>query len=174
MSTAFIPSEIIEKKIFFIRGKKVMIDRDLAPLYGVTTGNLNKAVKRNVERFPEDFMFTLTREEYTALRFHFGSLKRGVHSKYLPLVFTEQGIAMLSGVLKSRRAVAVNITIMRTFVKLRELMMTHKDLARKIEALEAKFRKHDENFVVVFAAIKKLLEPPREPKKKKLPIGFHP
>ncbi len=172
MRQNLMPSERIEEKIFFIRGKRVMLDRDLAALYGVTTGNLNKAVKRNIERFPGDFMFTLTPQEHMALRFHFGSLKRGAYSKYLPSVFTEQGIAMLSGVLKSKRAVQVNIAIMRAFVKLREMMMTHKDLACKIEELEAKFRKHDENFVVVFTAIKKLLEAPRRPKEKKLPIGF--
>lgn len=172
MATTLLPSEIVENKIYFIRGRKVMIDRDLALLYGVLTKNFNKAVRRNLDRFPEDFMFTLTQEEVKSLRFQSAALKRGEHSKYLPMAFTEQGIAMLSGVLRSSRAVQVNISIMRAFVKLRELMMTHKDLARKIEELETKFNKHDENFIVIFQAIKKLLQVSREPNKKKPPIGF--
>ena len=174
MSTALIPSEVVENKNLFIRGKKVMIDRDLAALYGVATKVLNQAVKRNIERFPTDFMFQLSKEEFTNWRSQFvtsNSEKMGFRKS--PLAFTEHGIWMLSSVLHSPRAIQVNIQIMRTFVKLRELMVSHRNLARKIEELEAKYRKHDENFVVVFAAIKKLLEPPREPKKKKLPIGFH-
>ncbi len=171
MQQDLVPSEKIAEKIFFIRGKKVMFDRDLAVLYGVTTGNLNKAVKRNIERFPEDFMFTLTREEYTALRFHFGSLKRGVHSKYLPLVFTEQGIAMLSGVLKSQRAVLVNIAIMRAFVKLREILSTHKELAFQFRELERKVGKHGEDIQAIFRAIQRLMTEPEKPKAK---FGFHP
>lgn len=170
MPTALIPTDVIENKIFFIRGKKVMIDRDLAALYGVTTGNLNKAVKRNIERFPEDFMFTLTREEYTALRFHFGSLKRGVHSKYFPLVFTEQGIAMLSGVLKSKRAVRVNIAIMRAFVRLREVLSTHKELAFQFKELERKVGKHDEDIQAIFRAIQRLMAEPEKPKGR---FGFY-
>ena len=173
MSTALIPSEIIENKIFFIRGKKVMIGRDLAKLYGVETKVLNQAVKRNIERFPGDFMFQLNREEFRDWKSQFVTSnpdKMGLRKS--PLVFTEHGILMLSSVLHSPMAVQVNIQIMRAFIKLREMMMTHKDLACKIEELEAKFRKHDENFVVVFAAIKKLLEAPRGPKEKKLPIGF--
>lgn len=174
MSAALIPSEIIENKILLMRGKKVMIDRDLAKLYGVETKVLNQAVKRNIERFPEDFMFQLRKEEFANWKSRFvtsNADKMGLRKR--PLAFTEHGILMLSSVLRSPRAVQVNIQIMRTFVKLRELMVTHRNLARKIEELEAKFRKHDENFVVVFAAIKKLLEVPREPRKKKLPIGFH-
>lgn len=164
-----VPTEVIEQKILLIRGHKVMIDRDLAKLYGVTTSNLNKAVGRNIESFPEDFMFQLTKEEEIALRFQIGTLKRGQHSKYLPRVFTEQGVAMLSSVLKSKRARQVNIAIMRTFVKLRELMSTHKDLKRKIEDME---KKYDYQFQAVFDAIKKLLEPAHELPKRK--IGFHP
>ncbi|MEK6538794.1 MAG: ORF6N domain-containing protein [Nitrospirota bacterium] len=171
MQQDLIPAERIAEKIFLIRGKKVMFDRDLAALYGVTTGNLNKAVKRNIERFPEDFMFPLTREEYTALRFHFGSLKRGVHSKYLPLVFTEQGIAMLSGVLKSKRAVRVNIAIMRAFVKLREMLSTHKELAFQFRELERKVDKHDGEIQAIFKAIQRLMAEPEKPKAK---FGFHP
>ena len=141
-------------------------------MYGVTTGNLNKAVKRNIERFPDDFMFQLRKEEYEALRFQFGILKRGVHAKYLPHVFTEQGVAMLSSVLNSKWAIMVNIQIMRAFTKLRELMITRKDLKQKIEALERKYKEHDQKFQLVFEAIKKLLELKPEGKKK-LPIGFH-
>src|SRR5258706_8945823 len=127
-----IPAQRIEDAILLIRGQKVMLDRDLAPLYGVTTGNLNKAVKRNLARFPEDFMFQLSAEEAESLRFHFGSLKRGQHYKYLPYAFTEQGVAMLSGVLRSHRAVQVNVAIMRAFVRLREALSLHKELAHKL------------------------------------------
>ncbi|MBI5150224.1 MAG: ORF6N domain-containing protein [Candidatus Omnitrophica bacterium] len=168
---AVIPSETIGERIFFLRGKRVMFDRDLAALYGVTTGNLNKAVKRNIERFPEDFMFTLTREEYTVLRFHFGSLKRGTHPKYLPSVFTEQGIAMLSGVLKSKRAVRVNIAIMRAFVQLREALSTHKELASQFRELERRVGKHDGDIQAIFRAIQRLMAGPEKPKGR---IGFHP
>jgi phage regulator Rha-like protein len=162
-----LPQEVVEAKIFLIRGKKVMLDKDLAMLYGVETKMLNRALKRNIERFPEDFMFQLTKEEYTEfLRCNFGTLKRGEHSKYLPYAFTENGVAMLSGVLNSKRAIQVNIQIMRTFTRLREIMASHKDLARKIEEME---KKYDYQFKVVFDAIKQLLEPPVKAKKK---IGF--
>ncbi len=174
MSTALVPSEIIENKIFLIRDQKVMLDKHLAELYGVTTKGLNRAVKRNLDRFPEDFMFQLTVEEIDCLRFQFGTSNKGRGGRrYSPYAFTEQGVAMLSSVLNSPRAVQVNIAIMRAFVKLRELMISHKDLACKIEELERTVGKHDENFVIVFQAIKKLLEGPKEPRKKKLPIGFH-
>ena len=163
---ATLPAEQIESIIFSIRGKKVILDRDLAHLYEVTTGNLNKAVKRNLDRFPDDFMFQLTPEEYESLRFHFGILKRGRHSKYLPYAFTEQGVAMLSSVLRSTRAVKVNIEIMRTFVRLRKMLAAHADLARKLATLE---KKYDEQFRVVFDAIRQLMATPEKPKKK---IGF--
>ncbi len=169
--TDIVAQEIIETKILLIRGKKVILDRDLAKLYGVTTGNLNKAVKRNMDRFPEDFMFKLNKEEAASSRFQFGSLKRGSNIKYLPNAFTQEGIAMLSSILNSKRAIHVNIQIMRVFVKLRELMISHKELAQKIENLENKFKECDRNFVIIFEAIKKLLEPPEKPKPK---IGFHP
>jgi len=161
-----IPGERIEKAILLIRGLKVILDRDLAELYGVTTGNLNKAVKRNLDRFPSDFMFQLKKEEYEALRFHFGILKRGQHSKYLPCAFTEQGVAMLSSVLRSKRAVHVNIEIMRAFVRLRQILSAHKELEKKLEEMEMKY---DEQFQVVLEAIRQLMTPP-EPTKKK--IGF--
>jgi len=132
---ALIPIEIIERKIFLLRRQKVMIDKDLAELYGVTTGNLNKAVSRNIDRFPEDFMFQLTKVEFENLKFHFGISSWG-GTRRLPRAFTEQGVAMLSSVLRSKRAVQVNIQIMRTFVKLRELISSHTQLAKKVQALE--------------------------------------
>jgi hypothetical protein len=126
-----VPVGQIENKIYLIRGQKVMLDRDLAELYGIRTFNLNKAVKRNVSRFPEDFMFQLTSKEYVALRFQIGILGPGRHSKYLPYMFTELGIAMLSSVLKSERAIQVNIIIMRAFVKIRRLLATHIEVSKK-------------------------------------------
>lgn len=166
-----IPQGIIENKIFMLRGKRVMLDRDLAKLYGVSTGNLNKAVKRNIERFPGDFMLQLTKDEEISLRFHFGSLKRGKHSKYLPYVFTEQGVAMLSSVLRSKRAISVNIAIMRVFVRLKEIISTHKELACKLTELERKIEKHDEDIRSIFEAIRQLMTPPPAVPKRR--IGFH-
>ncbi len=166
-----VPVEIIQNKIYLIRGMKVMFDKDLAELYGVLTKNLNKAVNRNIERFPEDFMFQLTKEEMDSLRFQIGTLKRGQHIKYMPHVFTEQGVAMLSSVLNSQRAIYVNIQIMRTFTKLREMMASHKDLARKIEEME---KKYDHQFKVVFDAIKQILQVKEEENKNRGPIGFQP
>jgi hypothetical protein len=158
-----IPLEMIERKIYLIRGHRVMLDKDLAEMYEVTTGNLNKAVSRNIESFPPDFMFQISAEEYRSLRFQIGILEKGAHSKYLPRVFMEQGVSMLSSVLKSKRARMVNIQIMRTFVKLRELLNTHKELARKLEELE---KKYDAQFRNVFDAIRALMEAPgQEPKR---------
>lgn len=166
---SLIPVEFIEKKILLIRGQKVMLDSDLAELYGVETRVLNQAVRRNIQRFPEDFMFELSAEENDSLRSQFVILKksRGQHRKYLPYAFTEQGVAMLSSVLNSNRAIEVNILIMRAFVKLREMISSHKDLAKKLEDLE---KKYDSQFKLVFDAIRQLMAPP-EPKKKR-PIGF--
>ena len=135
MSTVIV-SEVIENKIFLIRGKKVMLDYDLALLYGVEVKQLKRAVKRNVERFPQDFMFALAKAEYKSLRCQIGTLDRGKHSKYLPYAFTEQGVAMLSSVLNSKRAIRVNIQIMRIFTKLRDMLIAHKDLRLKIEEME--------------------------------------
>ena len=164
---ALVPREAIEQKIYLIRGQKVMLDSDLAQLYGVTTFNLNKAVKRNLDRFPEDFMFQLNAKEFDSLRFHFGMSKTGRGGRrYAPYAFTEQGVAMLSSVLNSKRAVKVNVEIMRAFVRLREILSTNKDLARKLEELE---RKYDEQFRVVFEAIRQLMSPPEPPKRR---IGF--
>lgn len=156
----------IVNQIYLIRGEKVMLDFDLALLYQVETKQLKRAVKRNIGRFPEDFMFELTAKEYESLRYQIGTLKQGQHSKYLPYAFTEQGVAMLSGVLKSVRAVDVNIAIMRTFVQLRKLIDTNKDLAKKIDNLE---KKYDEQFQVVFDAIRQLIHQENKPRKR---IGF--
>jgi hypothetical protein len=160
----------VERIILLIRGQKVILDSDLAQLYGVTTGNLNKAVKRNIDRFPNDFMFQLTPEEHKSLRFQFGSLEKGRHSKYLPYAFTEQGVAMLSSVLRSNRAIEVNIAIMRAFVRLRQILATHKELSRKLEDLERKLGDHDEQIKTIFEAIRQLMLPPDKKGKKK--IGF--
>jgi ORF6N domain len=181
--------ENIGQLVFFIRGEKVMLDADLATLYGVSTKALNQALRRNRERFPEDFVFQLTADEFAALRSQSVTLSakephpQAVRSnwsqfvtssrkhrgaRYRPYAFTEQGVAMLSSVLRSKRAVEVNIAIMRTFVQLRRLMDTNRDLARKIEALE---KKYDEKFATVFEAIKQLIAAPDPPRKQ---IGFHP
>ncbi|MFA7403665.1 MAG: ORF6N domain-containing protein [Pelobacteraceae bacterium] len=164
-----IPAEFIEQKILLIRGHKVILDSDLAALYGVETRVLNQAVRRNIQRFPADFMFELNVAEQEALRSQIVILKkgRGQHSKYLPYAFTEQGVAMLSSVLNSDRAIEVNILIMRSFVKLREMISTHKDLATKLENLE---KKYDSQFKMVFDTIRQLMAPPEQ--KKKRAIGF--
>jgi len=163
-----IPVERIENRIYFLRGHKVMLDSDLAELYGVETFNLNKAVKRNIDRFPEDFMFRLTKEEANSLRFQIGMSKtegRGGR-RYLPYAFTEQGVAMLSGVLNSQRAIQVNIEIMRAFVKIRQMLVSNAALARKLNEFE---KKYDAQFKVVFDAIRQLMAPPEKEIRK---IGF--
>jgi hypothetical protein len=166
--TAIIPTERIESKIFLIRGKKVMFDSDLAELYGVPTKRLNEQVKRNRKRFPDDFMFRLTKQEAESLRSQFATSNEGQGEgrggrRYEPLCFTEQGIAMLSSVLNSEQAIQVNIHIIRVFTRLRELLATHAKLRKKIE-------EHDEQFKVIFDLIRKLLTPPEEPPKRR--IGF--
>ena len=165
---SLVPVERIERAILLIRGKKVMLDADLASLYGVETRVLVQAVRRNLGRFPEDFMFQLSKEEVDFLRSQIVTLKRGrgQHSKYLPYAFTEQGVAMLSSVLRSPRAIQVNIEIMRAFVLLRQMLASHAELARKLDALE---QKYDAQFKAVFDAIRQLMAPP-EPKRR--PIGF--
>jgi len=165
-----IPLERIGNAIRLVRGQKVLLDNDLAQLYGVETRVLNQAVKRNTERFPEDFMFQLSADEAAAWlrsRSQFVILKRGENLKYRPYAFTEQGVAMLSGVLHSPRAVAVNLEIMRAFVRLRRILASHAGLARKLESLE---KKYDARFQVVFNAIRQLMSPPAKPKRE---IGFH-
>jgi len=165
-----IPVERIEKAILLVRGQKVMLDRDLAELYGVETGALNRAVKRNIQRFPEDFMFQIPDEEAERLRCQTGISKRGRGGRrYLPYVFTEQGVAMLSSILNSERAIEVNIAIVRVFVRLREMMATHKELAFKLAELEDRLEGHDEQIQNIFEAIRQLMTPPEPPKKK---IGF--
>jgi len=168
-----VPREIIEDMIYIIRGQKVMLDSELATLYGVKTKVLIQAVKRNKNRFPGDFMFQLTKEESKSLRSQFVTLKpgRGHHRKYLPYAFTEQGVAMLSSVLNSERAIKVNIAIMRTFIKLRQMISTHKEMRRKIEEME---KKYDKQFKIVFTALKELLDHSKEAERPKTSIGFHP
>jgi len=166
--TSRLQAENISQRILTIRGHRVMLDFDLAKLYGVTTKRLNEAVRRNAARFPNDFMFQLAAGEADSLRSQIATLKteRGKHRKYLPYAFTEQGVAMLSGVLRSQRAVQVNVAIMRAFVRMRRMLGSHVDLARKVDALE---RTYDAQFRVVFDAIRALMEPPKTARRR---IGF--
>lgn len=159
----------IQKLIHVIRGRKVMLDRDLAHLYGVETFNLNKAVRRNTDRFPADFMFRMTVEEYAALRFQSGILKRGQHAKYLPYAFTQEGVAMLSSVLRSRRAAQVNAEIMRAFVSFQNLIFDRRRLAQRLDQLESHVAEHDAQIHAVFDVIRELVELPARKKKS---IGF--
>jgi hypothetical protein len=164
---SLVPVELIEKKIYLIRGQKVLLDRDLAELYRVETKVLKQAVKRNIKRFPDDFMFELSKTEFTHWRSQFVTSKSDkIGLRYSPMAFTEQGVAMLSSVLNSERAIEVNIQIMRAFVKLRQMLSSHADLARKLEALE---KKYDTQFRVVFDAIRALMAETKKPKRK---IGF--
>jgi len=190
MSANLIPAERIERRILLLRGQKVMLDFELAELYGVPTKVLNQAVKRNIDRFPEDFMFQLSAQEMGQVsrsqivtldgqtasksqenagnpRSQIVTLESGHNLKYAPYAFTEQGVAMLSSVLRSKQAVQVNITIMRTFVQLRQLMSTHADLAQKLQSMESKY---DKQFKVVFDAIRALMSDKKLPKRE---IGFH-
>ncbi|MBI4114829.1 MAG: ORF6N domain-containing protein [Candidatus Niyogibacteria bacterium] len=163
-----VPTERIAGQIFWIRGKKVMLDRDLAELYGVQTKALKQAVRRNKERFPEDFMFELSKAEFENWRSQFVTSKADKKGlRYTPMAFTEQGVAMLSSVLHSKRAILVNIQIIRTFVKLRELLATNESLRKKIETME---RKYDQKFKAVFDVIKSLLAEEEKPETR---IGFH-
>jgi len=184
MNKKEIAVEVVATKILIARSRKVILDRDLAEMYGVATKVLNQAVKRNARRFPIDFMFQLSWEEAETLRSQFVTLniittdKRGKHIKYLPYAFTEQGVAMLSGILHSKRAIQVNIAIMRAFVRMREILLTNKDLAVKIEALELKYKNHDMKLTeydahigAIFEAIKQLMTPPPVAEKPK--IGFY-
>ncbi len=166
----YISHESIERKIYLIRGIKVMLDSDLAGLYEVDTKILNKAVRRNLDRFPEDFMFQLNANEFENLRFQFGTSSWGGR-RHTPQAFTEQGIAMLSSVLNSKKAIRANILIIRTFTRLREFLITHKDLQRKIDDLEKKYEDQGQQIQSIFEAIRMLLEPPVNPNKR--PIGFH-
>lgn len=162
----------VEKQIFTVRGQRVMLDRDLAALYGVTTKRLNEQVRRNHDRFPKDFMFQLTLEEGQSLkasRSQIATLKRGQNIKYAPYVFTEHGAVMLASVLNSRIAVEASIQVVRAFVRLRSILNTHKELAEQLDALEQKYEKHDEHFKTVFAALRQLLAPDSRARRQ---IGF--
>ena|SRR2546426_10318977 len=166
-SQQFIPLESVERRIFLIRTQKVMLDRDLAQLYGVKPIRLREQVRRNKDRFPEDFMFQLTDQEVAIMVSQNAIPSRKHLGGYLPYAFTEQGVAMLSSVLRSHRAVQVNIAIMRTFVRLREILANHKDLARKLEEMD---KKYEAQFKVVFQLINKLMEPQPVPPRRQ--IGF--
>ncbi len=171
MSTVAIAAEVIENSIFLIRQQKVMVDRDLARLYGVETKYLNRQVKRNVERFPGEFMFQLTVEEkqqLVTICHRFEPLK---HSVSLPYVFTEHGVAMLASVLRSQTAVEMSIVIIKTFIKLREVIATNKKVFEKLMQIEQKLGRHDEEIKVIFDALRQLMAPPVAPEKRK--IGFH-
>ena len=165
-SSSGIPPERIERRILLIRGQKVMLSTDLAELYGVAPRVLVQAVKRNQERFPDDFMFQMTRAELANLKSQIVTSSWGGARRATPYAFTEQGVAMLSSVLRSPRAVQVNIAIMRAFVKLREILASHRDLARRLDQMESKY---DAQFKVVFDAIRELMTPPKKPRRR---IGF--
>jgi hypothetical protein len=164
---SLIPMERIERAILLIRGEKVMLDSDLAELYGVETKRLNEQVRRNPGRFPPDFMFQLTPVEAGSLRSQFATLKRGEHRKYLPYAFTEHGALMLANVLNSERAAQTSVQVVRVFVRLRQMLASNAELSRKLAALE---QKYDAQFKVVFDAIRQLMSPPVKPKRE---IGFH-
>ena len=167
--SSLVPVEIIAKKIYLIRGAKVMLDRDLAGLYGVETSALKRQVSRNKERFPEDFMFTLNDEEVEMLVCQNGIPSKSYFGGALPYVFTEQGVAMLSSVLNGKRAIMVNISIMRVFSKLKQLALSHSELLRKVDSLERKYGEHDKKIGIIFQALKQMLEPKPEKAGK---IGF--
>ena len=169
MKKDIITVEGIENKIYLIRGQKVILDRDLSMLYGVQTKHLKRAVKRNMARFPEDFMFPLNKSEMQTLGYHFGTPVQHLFGGYQAFAFTEQGVAMLSSVLKSKRAVQVNIQIMRAFVKLRAMLVAHKELAAKLFELERKYEGHDVEIKQIFTAIRQLMS---SPKKKPEKFGF--
>src|SRR5208283_1908898 len=168
--TQLVPVERVEKLIHLARSEKVLLDADLATLYGVTTGNLNKAVKRNSHRFPPDFMFQLTDEEAAALIFQFGRSKQRGGRRHNPYAFTEQGVAMLSSVLRSERAVQVNVAIMRAFVTLRRILAANDTLSRKLAELERRLAGHDQAIKKLFEAIRERMLPPAKPRRE---IGFH-
>ena len=165
-----LPDELVMNKIYLIRGQKVMLDRDLAELYGVETKRLKEAIRRNIDRFPEDFMFEMTIEELENWRTQFAtsnSEKMGL--RHPPFCFTEQGVAMLSSVLKSEIAIRVNIQIIRIFTRMREMIMTHKDILLQLEKIEKKLAGHDEEITLIFGYLKQLLNPPQPPRRK---IGY--
>ncbi|PCH95508.1 MAG: hypothetical protein COB85_04465 [Bacteroidetes bacterium] len=164
-----IPAEIVEERIFLIRGVKVMIDRDLAELYGVETKYLNRQVKRNIDRFPKEFMLQLSLEEKNELVTNWHRFESMKHSTKLPYGFTENGVAMLATVLRSDRAIKISIHIIKTFVKLRQVISTHKELASQLSKLEDKVDNHDSSIKAIFEAIQQLLEQPKKSRKR---IGY--
>ena len=167
---AIIPVESIMRKIIFLRSEKVLLDRDLAELYGVETKQLKRAVRRNMDRFPPDFMFELTKEEYDFLRYQFGTLKRGEHSKYLPMAFTEHGALMAANILKSKTAVSMSIYVVRAFIRMREELTSRRDLEERLYQIEKILLVHDTELKELFEKIRPLLLPPPEKPRKK--IGF--
>tara|TARA_B100001964_G_C14259402_1_gene614447 strand:- start:163 stop:765 length:603 start_codon:yes stop_codon:yes gene_type:complete len=171
-TTKLIRHQSITEKILLVRNKKVILDRDLAELYGVKPIRLREQVKRNIKRFPRDFMFQLNDQEIDLMVSQIAIPSRKHLGGHKPYVFTEQGVAMLSSVLNSERAIEVNILIMRAFVKLREILLTHADLKKKIDRLEKKYESHDKEIKFVFEVIKQLLNPPLPPEKPKKKIGF--
>jgi phage regulator Rha-like protein len=170
VSVAIIEEKIVDK-IFLIRGQKVMIDRDLAELYGVETKRLKEQVNRNLSRFPGHYMFELTQTEYESLRSQNATLKQGAHTKYLPYAFTEHGVLMLANVLKSVRAIEMSIKVIDVFVKLREMLLTLKDILLKLETLEKQVVQNSGEIQTIFRALKQLISPPQEPRTR---IGFKP
>jgi hypothetical protein len=166
--TLLIADELVMNKIYMVRGQKVMLDRDLAELYGVETKQLKRQVKRNQDRFPEDFMFELSQGELNSLRSQFGTSSWG-GTRYTPYAFTEQGVSMLSGVLKSETAIRVHIQIIRVFAKMRQLLLTQKDILFQLEKIEKKLTGHDVDIQLIFQYLKQLLSPPQPPRRK---IGF--
>ena len=165
------PLAEIERRIYFIRGQKVMLDKDLAAIYGVKTKALNQAVKRNADRFPKDFMFQLSWDETGSLRSQIVTLKRGRHIKFRPYVFTEHGAIMAATVLNSPVAVAMSVQVVRAFVRLREMVAAHKELAGKLDELERKYQTHDKQIITIIQVIRQLMAPPEGGKGK---IGFRP
>jgi hypothetical protein len=170
-NSLIVPEEVIVTKIYFVRGMKVMLDRDLAELYQVETKQLKRQVKRNLDRFPEDFMFELTKKEYDFLRSQIGTLKRGAHPKYLPIVFTEQGVSMLSSVLNSKQAINVNIQIMRIFTKVRQMLTDNLIVKLEIEEIKKKLKNHDKNIELVFSYLDELIEKQEPPQPRKR-VGY--
>ncbi len=166
-----IPDEIIMNQIYYMRGHKVMLDTDLAELYEVENKQLKRQVRRNAERFPDDFMFELTIDEYNSLRSQIGTLKRGEHAKYLPMAFTEQGVSMLSSVLNSSRAIKVNIQIIRIFTRIRQMFIDNTELGLEIEKIKGKLDNQDKNMEIVFRYLDELLEKKNNPKPRKR-IGY--
>ena len=166
-----VPLERVERSILILRGHRVILDSDLAALYGVPVKRLNEQVKRNIDRFPDDFAFILTEEEYEALRSQFATLKtgRGGHRKYLPRAFTEHGALMAASVLNSPKAVEMSILVVRAFVRLRQILATNRQLATKLDELERRIAAHDKNIVALFQTVRSLMAVPEKPKRR---IGF--